>query len=56
MATQVDHVIPLCKDGIDDYETNGQSLCDPCHKAKTLIDMGYKEKVEIGLDGFPVNQ
>lgn len=55
-ATEVDHVVPLCKGGKDCYETNGMSICSPCHKAKTLQDMGYKEKVEIGIDGFPINQ
>lgn len=34
-ATVVDHIVPLWKNGADDYETNGQSLCDPHHAVKT---------------------
>ena len=37
-ATELDHVIPLHKGGPDD-ESNLQSLCGPCHKAKTLDDL-----------------
>lgn len=52
-ATELDHVIPLHKDGADD-ETNLQGLCAECHEAKTVIDMGYTQRQEIGLDGWPV--
>lgn len=33
-AEEVDHIVPLHLGGADD-ETNYQSLCSPCHKAKT---------------------
>lgn len=33
-ATQLDHVVPLWEGGSDD-DTNFQSLCADCHKAKT---------------------
>lgn len=33
-ADEVDHVVPLWDGGVDD-ESNYQSLCVPCHKAKT---------------------
>ena len=33
-ATEVDHVVPLHQGGADD-ESNFQSLCNDCHKAKT---------------------
>ncbi len=33
-ADEVDHVVPLWDGGRDD-ESNYQSLCVPCHKAKT---------------------
>jgi 5-methylcytosine-specific restriction endonuclease McrA len=55
LATEVDHIIPLCKGGEDDYEKNGQSLCDLCHKVKTREDMGYTERQQVGLDGWPVD-
>ncbi|WP_082745449.1 MULTISPECIES: HNH endonuclease signature motif containing protein [Alphaproteobacteria] len=34
VATTVDHIVPKHRGGTDD-ESNLQSLCDPCHKAKT---------------------
>lgn len=37
LATQVDHVTPLWKGGADD-ETNLQSMCDPCHDAKSALE------------------
>jgi 5-methylcytosine-specific restriction endonuclease McrA len=52
-GAEVDHIIPLCKDGTDDLE-NLQVLCVECHKVKTANDMGYKIKPEIGIDGWPV--
>lgn len=52
-AVEIDHIIPLRKGGTDD-DSNTQPLCEPCHEAKTRIDMGYREKPEIGLDGWPV--
>lgn len=36
-ATEVDHVIPLHKGG-SDTDGNCQSLCGPCHRAKTAED------------------
>jgi len=56
LATQLDHIVPLYKGGKDfdkDNGTNRQGLCDACHEAKTEIDMGYKKKIKIGVDGFP---
>jgi 5-methylcytosine-specific restriction protein A len=52
-ATVVDHIIALSKGGAD-IDTNTQSLCDPCHEAKTALDLGYKSKQQIGLDGWPI--
>ncbi|HEY8604713.1 HNH endonuclease signature motif containing protein [Tsuneonella suprasediminis] len=37
VATTVDHITPKHKGGTDDEE-NLQSLCDPCHKAKTAAE------------------
>ena len=53
MATSVDHIVPLAKDGTDKPD-NLQSICEPCHTVKTLIDAGQKPKATIGQDGWPV--
>lgn len=52
-ATEVDHIIALANGGKDN-ESNLQSLCAECHKAKTADDMGYTQRVQVGLDGWPV--
>jgi len=51
-ATQVDHITPKAKGGTD-AESNLQSICTPCHDAKTITDAGGRVKVQIGLDGWP---
>lgn len=53
LATEVDHIVPLHKGGPDTDE-NTQPLCGECHAAKTAHDMGYRPRVTIGLDGWPV--
>lgn len=53
VATQVDHIKPKAKGGADD-ERNLQSLCAPCHDAKTIRDAGGRPKPEFGPDGWPV--
>jgi 5-methylcytosine-specific restriction protein A len=45
-ADVVDHDTPLWKGGADDYETNGRSLCNPHHDAKTA-----KEAAERAAGG-----
>lgn len=54
-ATEVDHIVPLSKGGEDD-DSNRQSLCAECHKAKTAQDMGHRERVTIGADGMPIGR
>jgi 5-methylcytosine-specific restriction enzyme A len=54
VACEVDHVIALVNGGIDD-ETNLQSLCHPCHVAKTLTDLNIKKRIKVGSDGFPID-
>lgn len=44
--------MPLSKGG-DNDPTNLQMLCKECHHIKTLDDMGFKPKPNIGLDGWP---
>lgn len=46
LADEVDHVIPLWKQGADD-ESNYQSLCIDHHKAKTAEEA--KERAALGL-------
>ncbi len=52
-AAQVDHIIPKAKGGSDDL-SNLQSICIPCHKAKTAQDSGKPLRPAIGVDGWPI--
>ena len=52
-TVEIDHVLAL-KDGGTDTDDNVQGLCAGCHAAKTARDMGYRQRIEIGLDGWPV--
>jgi len=54
-AAQVDHINPKAKGGTDDMD-NLQSICGPCHDAKTLTDEGKRAKVRISADGWPEQQ
>lgn len=51
-ATQVDHVLALANGGTDTAD-NLQSLCDDCHRMKTARDLGYRQRHQVGLDGWP---
>jgi 5-methylcytosine-specific restriction protein A len=53
MNGEVDHITPLAKGGTDE-DDNLQLLCLACHEKKTRIENGYRERKEIGLDGWPV--
>lgn len=57
-ATELDHKVPLFRGGKDFDEDPGQAqgLCAECHKNKTAQDLGYRQKREIGADGWPVAQ
>lgn len=57
---ELDHTVPLFKGG-EDTEANCQILCispdgktPGCHERKTAQDMGYRIKVQIGPDGYPI--
>ena len=52
-ATDLDHIMAITNGGLDVPE-NRQGLCHECHEAKTRVDLGQKERPEIGLDGWPV--
>lgn len=53
LAQEVDHIVPLYKDGAD-TDDNKQALCKECHLDKTASDMGHARRVHVGLDGWPV--
>jgi 5-methylcytosine-specific restriction enzyme A len=50
-ATELDHVIPLFKGGLD-HESNLQPLCTDCHGKKSAAERGhrFKPKTPLGLD------
>lgn len=54
LATELDHVIPLFKGGVDD-DSNRQGLCSACHEAKTREDMGYSESGACDASGLPLS-
>lgn len=53
-ADVVDHVVPLAHGG-PDTDDNTRNLCGPCHVEATADQFGYKKRLEIGLDGWPVD-
>jgi 5-methylcytosine-specific restriction endonuclease McrA len=52
---EVDHRIPMSLGGSDE-DDNLQSLCIPCHEAKSRRERHARERVETGLDGWPIGQ
>lgn len=50
---QLDHKQAVHKVGENLDDEAVQVLCLPCHDAKTMKDMGYRERVAIGVDGWP---
>ena len=40
LATELDHIVPLCKGGNATAESNLQGLCRDCHADKTAMDFG----------------
>lgn len=53
LADAVDHIIPLHNGG-QDVDSNTRNLCHDHHRDKTNRDLGYKEKRQISVDGWPV--
>jgi len=53
LAQVIDHRIALANGGKDEPD-NRQGLCAECHEVKTAIDLGYRQRVPIGADGYPV--
>jgi len=52
VATEVDHIVALTNGGGND-DDNLQCLCAECHEIKTLVDLGQKQRMDIGIDGWP---
>jgi len=53
LATEVDHILALANGGGNE-DDNLQCLCAGCHELKTLEDLGQKQRMDIGEDGWPV--
>jgi 5-methylcytosine-specific restriction protein A len=53
VAIVVNHKIPLIHGGSDDDE-NTENLCGPHDKQATAKQFGFKQKPEIGRDGWSV--
>lgn len=51
-ASVVDHIKPLAQGG-EDIDENTRNLCDPHHAKRTAEQFGHREKVTIGVDGWP---
>ncbi|WP_240162608.1 HNH endonuclease [Glaciimonas sp. PAMC28666] len=49
---ELDHVTALANGGTND-DSNQQILCHACHELKTLTDLGQKQRMTIGDDGWP---
>ena len=56
-GNQCDHIKPKAQGGTDD-EQNLETLCRPCHEAKTISEQGKRSRarVGIGVDGWPVHE
>lgn len=52
-ATVVDHILPLTQGG-EDVDENCRSLCDEHHAEVTAEQFGFRKKIEIGTDGWPI--
>ena len=50
---ELDHVIALVNGG-DDTDGNCAVRCVSCHERKTRRDLGQRERVTVGVDGWPV--
>lgn len=52
-AREVDHITPKAQGGTDD-ESNLQSICPTCHRAKTATDNGAKPRLQFDARGWPI--
>jgi 5-methylcytosine-specific restriction protein A len=52
LATIVDHTLPLALGG-EDTDDNTRNLCDDHNRIRTAEQFGYRQRQEIGADGWP---
>lgn len=53
VATVVNHKLPLAHGGSDE-DDNTENLCRECDLVVTAEQFGFKSKVRIGADGWPL--
>jgi 5-methylcytosine-specific restriction protein A len=53
MATVVNHILPLAHGG-EDVDENTENLCKACDERVTAEQFGYKKRLAIGNDGWPI--
>lgn len=53
LADEVDHIVPLSQGG-KDVDENTRNLCREHHLEVTAQQMGYRRRVTIGTDGWPI--
>ena len=49
----LDHIIAVTNGG-EDTDKNTQVLCHDDHATKTRADLGHREVVQVGADGWPI--
>ena len=52
-ADVVNHIIALVHGGSDE-DSNTENLCRDCDLKATAIQFGFRKKVRISVDGWPV--
>ena len=52
-STVPDHIVPLALGG-KDIDANIRCLCQACHDKVTAEQFNRKQRIEYGLDGWPV--
>ena len=52
-ATVPDHIIPLAQGGTDTND-NIRCLCEYHHQLRTAEQFGHRKRMQVGLDGFPI--
>lgn len=53
LATVVNHVLPLAHGG-EDVDENTENLCRECDLEVTAEQFGFKKRIAVGDDGWPV--
>ena len=53
-ATVPDHIVPLTQGGADE-DSNIRCLCTDCHQARTAEQFGFRRRVAVDFDGWPLD-